>query len=104
MPAPDDTPAPGPASTAGMPRQGPRTGGARRYRRIYLTALVCYWVSAEAVASAVGAGATVWLGGYARLAVWLLVAALLALAASQFDTWFADAYARAWFRHRQDAR
>jgi hypothetical protein len=102
MPAPDSTPAPSDSSRpANTP---PVTGRARRYRRIYLTALICYWATAEAVATAVSEAAAIWLSGYGRLAVWLMTAALLGLAASQFDTQVADACARAWLRHRQDAR
>jgi hypothetical protein len=84
-----------------MPRPG--TGSARRYRRIYMTALVCYW-AAQAAGAAAGAWASIWLSGYGRLAIWLLVIALTGLAAGQFDTQFAAAYAQSWFRRRQDAR
>ena len=101
MPAPDQTPAPG-SGPEDTPRPGARTGGARRYRRIYLIVLICYWVTAEAVAAEAGAAASAWLGGYGRLVIWLLVAALVGLSAGQFDTQFADAHARRWFQHRQD--
>lgn len=72
----------------------------RRYRHVYVTALIGYWVTAGVVAAAAGAWLAVWLAGPGELPVWATVTGLLAIAVSGFDGRVASACAWLWSRHR----